>query len=89
MAKIQFSSKAVFEIPDEIDLLQAYRLNPAIPLRFGCTQGKCGVCAFHAACGQEHLSPPTNQEKLTLKERLNEGYRLACQCAILGDIKIS
>ena len=60
-----------------------------MPLKFGCTLGHCGVCSIKVNAGKENLSPPTRQEKTTLKEKYLEGYRLACQCALLGDVELT
>lgn len=90
MAKIKFISNDVaHNVPSGTDLLQAYRINPAIPLQFGCTQGACGTCAIKIIEGAEQMTKLTKQEVQTLRcKGLGEGYRLACQCAINGDITI-
>jgi ferredoxin len=90
MPKITFKSKMkYFEIPSGTELLKAYEMNHEIPLRFGCTQGDCGVCAIKILEGGENLSKCSRHEKQTLKQReLGEGCRLACQCAINGDVVI-
>lgn len=72
------------------EFVRAYQINPELPLQFGCCNGQCGVCAIKVLGGQENLSRLTKQEKLTLAEKNLESppYRLACQCAILGDVII-
>lgn len=91
MVKLSFKKEKVsFELLEGIELLQAYKMNPCIPLRFGCCEGNCGVCAIEIAEGENNLSRMTKKERKTLQEKnlLEEGYRLACQCAIKGDVVI-
>ncbi len=78
-----------FDIPKGTELLEAYKTHPEMPLKFGCTQGTCEVCMIQIIKEKENLSPPTQQEKATLKDRYQQGYRLACQCALLGDIQVA
>lgn len=70
-----------------IDLVKACELNPHIPFKFGCRNGNCGTCLFKVIEGSDHLTKKTKEEQKTLL-RLGKGkeYRLACQCAINGDI---
>lgn len=78
-----------YSIPSGTELLQAYKINPVLPLKFGCTKGQCAVCVFHVVKGQENLSKMTKQERKTLeKKNLDSSCRLACQCALLGDVTI-
>lgn len=70
------------------ELVRVPFLDSSTPLKFGCCQGKCGTCAIKIIEGGENLSPPTKQEQETLKRLKLEAYRLACQCALLGDILI-
>lgn len=89
MPKLLFiETDQLFEIPKGTEFLTAYKIHPDMPLKFGCTQGDCGVCKIHISSGHENLSPLTKQEKQTLKAERQQNYRLACQCAILGDVKI-
>lgn len=90
MPKITFFSKNLtFEVPSGTELIKAYEMNHEIPLRFGCTKGDCGVCAIKILEGEQNLSKCTRQEKHTLKQRgCGEGCRLACQCALNGDVVV-
>lgn len=89
MCKLTFhDSQETFEFPVATELLTAYKIQPCMPLKFGCTQGRCGVCAIHIKNNPSHLSPPTKQELVTLKEKYQQGWRLACQCALLGDVEV-
>lgn len=90
MPKLTFlSTGETFAVPAETELIKAYTINPKIPLKFGCTLGNCGVCVIKVASGQQSLSRTTKQEKLILKNKCQDGYRLACQCALYGDIEIA
>lgn len=89
MAKISHLDKS-YVVRNGMELLQAYNLNPHLPLKFGCTKGNCGVCKIKLIQGQENLSKKTKQEIDTLAaKQLDSSYRLACQCAINGDIVIA
>lgn len=91
MAKIKdLKTGQVYTIRSGLELLRAYQIDPSLPLQFGCCNGQCGVCAIKVTEGEGNLSNPTRQEKLTLTEKKlpSPPYRLACQCAILGDIAI-
>ena len=46
---------------------------------YDCMEGSCGTCAVKIVSGARFLSPPTLAERETLDDRLDEGYRLACQ----------
>lgn len=89
MAKIkQLKTGITYSVRTGLELIRAYQIDPSLPLQFGCCNGQCGVCAIKVIEGENHLSKPTKHEKITLaKKQLNSPpYRLACQCAILGDI---
>jgi ferredoxin len=61
-----------------------------LPIKFGCRHGDCGVCRIKIIEGQENLTRMGPQEKKTLDlKQIPEGWRLACQCAIKGDITFS
>lgn len=79
-----------YSVRTGIELLRAYQLDSSLPFRFGCCNGECGVCVIQVVEGEENLSKKTKQEKLTLAEKKlpSPPFRLACQCAILGDIVI-
>lgn len=86
MPKISFSvSQLEFYVNGGSELKEVSYL----PLKFGCKNGGCGVCAIHVQKGLENLSKVSKEEEKILKKcLLEEGYRLACQCAINGDITI-
>lgn len=91
MATLRFlNQNRCFNFKAGTEFTQAQRIDPSIPLKFGCQQGKCGVCIIKISQGIENLSRFTKQEKATLT-KLNQddgNHRLACQCAILDDITV-
>ncbi|OZI20780.1 ferredoxin [Bordetella genomosp. 9] len=58
-------------------------------LRYECGMGKCAKCACRVLTGAEHLPPPNWKEKKQLGERLDQGYRLACQLWLTADIELA
>lgn len=58
-------------------------------LRYACGMGKCASCACRVVSGAEHLPPPNWKEKRMLGDRLEEGFRLACQLWIHQDITLN
>lgn len=68
-----------------LDLLPYTELLTVPDFKFGCRHGECGTCLIEVECGEEHLSPPTKQEKATLaKLKASLKARLACQVAVTG-----
>ena len=57
-------------------------------LRYECGMGKCSKCACVVIAGGEHLAAPNWKEKKQLGERLEQGYRLACQIWLEHDIEL-
>lgn len=57
-------------------------------LRYECGMGKCARCACRVLAGGEHLPAPNWKEKKQLGERLDAGFRLACQLWIEHDIEL-
>lgn len=91
MPKITFTKHPeIYQVAAGTDLVRLPHIYPTIPLTFGCCQGECGVCAIEIASGTENLTKCTKQEEKTLKKKgLPANYRLACQCALKGDIAIN
>jgi ferredoxin len=77
-----------YEVKGGTEFLRLYELHPSIPLKFGCRHGQCGTCAIQIIKGAENLSSPTKQEVETLDLLHLQSRRLACQCAIKGDVVI-
>lgn len=89
MPKLTFyQQKRILQIKEGIDLLRIPYLDTLAPLKFGCRQGQCGACAIKIISGEENLSPKTKQEQETLNRLKLDSQRLACQCAIKGDVVI-
>ena len=57
-------------------------------LKYKCGMGTCGTCSSKIISGAENLSEPTWKEIKVLKDKLNSGYRLACQFRVFYDIEI-
>ena len=58
-------------------------------LAYKCGMGKCSTCTCRILAGADHLEPPNWKEKRQLGERLDEGYRLACQLWVTEDIELA
>lgn len=87
-AKILFVKESLIkEVPVGADFQRIHALYPELPLRFGCRNGECGVCVLFIEKGMEHLTKRTPDEVKTLARKgFPPECRLACQCAINGDI---
>ena len=59
-------------------------------LLLGCREASCGTCLMEVVSGIENLSPITDDEQdlLDVLAPDNPHARLACQCVVLGDIRI-
>jgi ferredoxin len=62
--------------------------NALIP--FSCRDGTCGTCIIEIKRGRNHLTEPTEKEKVTLAIYGGEEgkHRLACQCRVHGDVTV-
>ena len=90
MVKVYFVSQSKeIEVSRGAEFIELVEKYPNAPLRFGCRRGGCGVCAIAVRAGIENLSKPSKEEKELLSRKGLEGdCRLACQCAINGDVEI-
>ena len=88
MAQITFSEANIaITLSDGSDLIHLCDLHS--PLKFGCKQGHCGVCAIKVTSGNHHLTKSSKEELRVLDQKgKDKTYRLACQCAINGNITI-
>ncbi|GAA5234934.1 (2Fe-2S)-binding protein [Verticiella sediminum] len=79
------------EVKDNANLVvqAGIRKFPFPNLRYQCGMGKCSTCACRVLAGAEHLPPPNWKEKRQLGERLDAGYRLACQLWLTHDLEIA
>jgi len=83
MASVIFES----EVPAKegtplMDLLDESPFKIKVP----CGKGKCGKCGC-LATGQ--VNPPTaNERKRFTEKQLAEGFRLACEVLVLGEVRV-
>src|SRR4051794_10061392 len=57
-------------------------------LKYGCGMGKCTKCMVKVVTGGEKLQEPNWKENKMLGDKINEGFRLACQLYISEDIEL-
>ncbi|AMG37607.1 MULTISPECIES: 2Fe-2S iron-sulfur cluster-binding protein [Achromobacter] len=78
-------------VPDNANLVvrAGIRQFPFPHLRYECGMGKCAKCACRVLAGAEHLPPVNWKEKKQLGERIDAGYRLACQLWLDHDIELA
>lgn len=89
MPKLTFlKQNQTIELKEGTELTRISVLYPSLPLKFGCRQGDCGTCAIQVVEGGQNLSPLTKQERITLQRLGLTSRRLACQCALIGDVII-
>ena len=91
MPRIRFdtSDKEVsFADGDEVNLLRvAIRNECGIP--FKCASGNCGTDRVRVLEGADHCVPARRRERERLGELLDNGYRLACQTYVSGDVSVA
>ena len=58
-------------------------------LKYGCGMGKCTKCTIKVLSGAGGLPEPNWKEQKMLGERLDAGFRLACQLYISDDLEIT
>lgn len=91
MAKVRFvPDDAVHECEDGMALIDMCE-DLDVSLKFGCTEGTCGVCELTVVEGRENLSRPTEEERDYLyEEDIEGGMRLGCQMKIKkGEVSIT
>ncbi|MBD2844941.1 2Fe-2S iron-sulfur cluster binding domain-containing protein [Paenibacillus sp. IB182496] len=83
------TSGKVIEVPDDANLLRtSIRHEGDVP--FKCGGGLCGTCKVRIVEGGQHLSKIMKKEVARLgQDKLDEGYRLACQTFVGGDVTIA
>ncbi|MFT9847393.1 2Fe-2S iron-sulfur cluster-binding protein [Aneurinibacillus sp. REN35] len=90
MKTIDFkTSGKMIEVPKESNLLRmSIRYEGGIPYK--CGGGICGTCVVKVESGLENLSKVSKKETEKLGEELiDQGYRLACQTFVDGDIELN
>ena len=80
----------VDEVKDNTNLvvMAGIKKFPFPHLRYECGMGKCAKCACRVLGGADQLPAPNWKEKKQLGERLDQGFRLACQLWIHQDIEL-
>jgi ferredoxin len=75
--------------PENSNLLRvSLREQGGIP--FKCGGGLCGTCRCRIESGLAHTDPVKPKERKHLTEKdLQQGYRMACQTFVNGDISVS
>ncbi|NML44786.1 2Fe-2S iron-sulfur cluster binding domain-containing protein [Ramlibacter sp. G-1-2-2] len=57
---------------------------------FKCGGGVCGTCKCRIVLGRENTDTVKAKERKHLsEEQLAEGYRMACQTFVLGDVAVT
>ncbi|OZI47365.1 ferredoxin [Bordetella genomosp. 5] len=91
MVEITFISNGgkVVQAPENSNLLRvSLKEQGGIP--FKCGGGLCGTCRCLIEQGLEHTDAVKPKERKHLTEQdLEQGYRMACQTFVNGDIKVS
>lgn len=79
----------VVSAPEDANLLRvSLREKGGIP--FKCGGGLCGTCKCRIEEGREHTDAvKKKEEKLLSADEIAQGYRLACQTFLKGDVKVS
>lgn len=94
MPKVTFHKHGqthVDEVKDNANLVvqAGIRKFPFPHLTYECGMGKCSKCACRVIAGADKLPPPNWKEKRQLGDRLDQGWRLACQLWLHDDIELS
>jgi ferredoxin len=91
MPTIIFSTtgrEVTFAEGDEVNLLRvAIRNDCGVP--FKCASGNCGTDRVRVESGLENCMPMRRRERERLAELVDQGYRLACQTYVNGDVTIA
>jgi ferredoxin len=84
----QTSGKTI-EVNNDANLLRtSIRYEGSVP--FKCGGGLCGTCKVRIVEGSENLSKVMKKEIDRLgQEKINQGFRLACQTFITGDVTLA
>lgn len=91
MPTIRFSTsdrEVSFPDGDEVNVLRVAIRNE-IPLPFKCASGNCGTDRIRIESGSEHCVVARRRERERLGELLDDGYRLACQLYVSGDVTVA
>jgi ferredoxin len=73
---------------DDVNLLRtSIRHDCGVPYK--CASGNCGTDRVLVEAGAENLSRIRPKERDRLGDALEDGYRLACQTYVSGDVTLS
>lgn len=94
MPKVEFAGQSI-ECPMGANLRMVL-VRARLPLYNSAAQalncrglGKCGTCAVHIE-GEVSLPTPAEERRLSRRpHNLESGLRLACQCNVQGDVKVT
>lgn len=90
MVEITFATNDGFKVsaPENSNLLRvSIREKGGIP--FKCGGGICGTCKCHITSGRENTDDLKLKEKKHLSaEEIEQGYRMACQTFVNGDVTV-
>lgn len=83
------NNSMVVSAPGNSNLLRvSLREKGGIP--FKCGGGLCGTCKCRIEKGLEHTDTVKAKERKHLtEEQIKEGYRMACQTFVNGDVSVS
>ncbi len=91
MPTIRFTTsdrEVEFAEGDDVNLLRvAIRNDCGIP--FKCASGNCGTDRVRVEAGAENCSTPRRRERERLGELFDQGYRLACQTYVSGNVTVA
>ncbi len=91
MPTIKFlTSGFAVDFPEDTDvnlLRVAIRNECGVPYR--CASGNCGTDRVFVESGAENLSAPRKRERERLGGLLDDGWRLACQTYVEGNVSVS
>lgn len=86
--RFETSGKSIDVNPDANLLRTSIRFEGSVPYK--CGGGLCGTCKVRIVEGHEFLSKVMKKEVDRLgREKIEEGYRLACQTFVNGDVTIA
>jgi len=88
--KLHVNGKVIEQVvKDNANLVVLAGIKQLPELKYGCGMGRCTKCACKIINGSEDLGEANWKEKKMLGEKVDEGFRLACQMIITSDIEIS
>lgn len=91
MPTIRFSTsdrEVTFPDGDEVNVLRVAIRNE-VPIPFKCASGNCGTDRIRIEEGAEHCVVARRRERERLGDLLGQGYRLACQLYVSGDVTVA